>query len=361
MSAATDPQDQASSASRETRLWRDRANGLNPETARKVLSDPILNRLDAVQFGVVLRLHAMTRAGSPLTSRLKVASKLLGLTPKRLAEVLLDLQTLSPGLISEEAGCLVCDALVNRQYVPHSDKRSASAKTRWAAERGLSDSEGDGPVSEATFNSQPSQTSIKPAGAVGFRRLHQVNKAGEQGAGAVQGEDLALAAAPRQGALFFDPQAAALTLEAEQQALAKRAPPCPYKEIVDLFNSICVSLTRVQQPNLWTSSGRRSSLERRWKEHPGLDTWKAYFERIEKSTFLTGRQASPWRADFDWILKPSNMDRILEGVYDNRPGGRQLWNKGAGATAAPQESLESVIDESAPFLAGASTSKGGQQ
>ena len=42
------------------------------------------------------------------------------------------------------------------------------------------------------------------------------------------------------------------------------------------------------------------------------------FERVEKSDFLSGR-AGKWQGcSFDWILKPGNWQKIIEGNYDNR-------------------------------------------
>jgi hypothetical protein len=46
----------------------------------------------------------------------------------------------------------------------------------------------------------------------------------------------------------------------------------------------------------------------------------AFFRRVEASDFLAGRRTD-WRADFDWILEPKHLTKILEGVYDNRNRG----------------------------------------
>lgn len=334
--------------SRESRSWRDRTTGLNPEVARLLLSDTILTRLDAVHFGVVLRLHAMTRAGSPLTSRVRIAAKVLGLPPRRLGDVILELQTLSPGLIREEGGCFVCDALISRQFVAHTEKRSAAAEARWAATRAQNSASGAQDAGPSTDSGQ-----TRP---VGFRCLQQATKAAAAPSQNRAGQPLVEPDAPLQGALFEGPESSGGT---GKDAPSKRAPPCPVDEIVNLYNSICVSLTRVKPSSQWTSSGRLSRVAGRWNSYPSLAEWKKFFERVEKSLFLTGRQNSPWRADFDWILKPANFDRILEGVYDNHPGGggQRLWNRGQTVPAA-QGAMESVIDESAPFLNGGTSSQG---
>ena len=46
-------------------------------------------------------------------------------------------------------------------------------------------------------------------------------------------------------------------------------------------------------------------------------TFEEFFEKIEKSDFLTGRQAK-WCSSFEWIMNTDNIIKILEGNYDNR-------------------------------------------
>ena len=92
----------------------------------------------------------------------------------------------------------------------------------------------------------------------------------------------------------------------------------PYKEIVDLYHQICKSLPRVQTLNDF----RKSLIKARWKEHPELEYWKDYFQRVEASDFLTGRvksyKSSPFVANLEWIMRPRNFANIIEGKYDNR-------------------------------------------
>lgn len=46
--------------------------------------------------------------------------------------------------------------------------------------------------------------------------------------------------------------------------------------------------------------------------------WLAYLARVKASDFLCGRTDTEFQASFDWVLKPSNMLKIMEGNYDNR-------------------------------------------
>lgn len=92
----------------------------------------------------------------------------------------------------------------------------------------------------------------------------------------------------------------------------------PYKEIVDLFNSTCISLPTVQEPDEWKTATRKDRLRKLWKQESDLEAWKHLFERIERSDFLAGRTEKWTGATFDWILKPANLQKIIEGNYDNK-------------------------------------------
>lgn len=49
------------------------------------------------------------------------------------------------------------------------------------------------------------------------------------------------------------------------------------------------------------------------------EAFKTFFETVESSDFLTGRNTNGWLACFDWVFKKSNVVKIAEGTYDNRP------------------------------------------
>jgi hypothetical protein len=58
----------------------------------------------------------------------------------------------------------------------------------------------------------------------------------------------------------------------------------------------------------------------RWKEsdkRQNLEWWQRFFEHINQSDFLTGRNGSWGACCFDWIMKQENFVKILEGNYDN--------------------------------------------
>ena len=88
----------------------------------------------------------------------------------------------------------------------------------------------------------------------------------------------------------------------------------PYQEIVNLYSQTCPSLPSVRA----VSDTRRKLIRGRFHEH-GLDAIGIVFEKAEASDFLTGRREPYWTGcNFDWLLKPTNFIKVLEGTYDNR-------------------------------------------
>ena len=82
--------------------------------------------------------------------------------------------------------------------------------------------------------------------------------------------------------------------------------------VVGLFNNICTSLPRVEK----LTDKRRQAVKNAEKHLSGGE-FEELFRRVEASDFLTGR-SSDWSCGFDWILKPENIQKILEGTYANK-------------------------------------------
>lgn len=85
------------------------------------------------------------------------------------------------------------------------------------------------------------------------------------------------------------------------------------KKVVFLFGNICKSL---QRPTKLTDS-RMRAIKKRRKEIIDFGGWEKFFKEIESSDFLSGRSGE-WKATFDWVLKPSNALKIMEGNYKNQ-------------------------------------------
>lgn len=97
------------------------------------------------------------------------------------------------------------------------------------------------------------------------------------------------------------------------------------KQIVDLFHSICVSYPSVKT----LSEARRKAIKARLKAY-SLDDFKILFEKAEASSFLKGSNARNWSATFDWLIKDSNMAKVIDGNYDDK-GKSQSEKRDSGA------------------------------
>lgn len=110
--------------------------------------------------------------------------------------------------------------------------------------------------------------------------------------------------------------------------------PIPFEKIKQLFNEICVSFPKV----LKIDGQRRKAVAARWKTYKEIEAFEALFIKTEASSFLKGNNDRNWTADFDWITKPTNMTKVLEGKYDDKGGDQNGVNRQhtGGNTATPQ-------------------------
>ncbi|WP_284461597.1 DUF6291 domain-containing protein [Chryseobacterium sp.] len=84
-------------------------------------------------------------------------------------------------------------------------------------------------------------------------------------------------------------------------------------ELVAYFHENCSRLPKVQV----ISKTRKSSINARINDY-GFDKVKEVMNIAGKSNFLAGENRNDWKADFDWILKPTNFVKVLEGNYNNK-------------------------------------------
>jgi uncharacterized protein YdaU (DUF1376 family) len=105
-------------------------------------------------------------------------------------------------------------------------------------------------------------------------------------------------------------------------------PNCDHEKVIALYHQHLPTLRRVE---VWNET-RKGYLRQRWREVAeelakqkdiqvsDILTWfTEFFVHIGTSKFLTGRVNSkdgrPFIADLEWILKPSNFAKIVEGKY----------------------------------------------
>lgn len=115
-----------------------------------------------------------------------------------------------------------------------------------------------------------------------------------------------------------------------------------FEEIVKAFNEMCPNLPSVQK----LTTQRKIALKNRISEH-SLQVLGNVFKAVSESQFLNGTNERSWTADFDWILKPANFIKIIEGRYKNKNYG----NTGNGNSKSDSE-LKAGINNSVDKLFG---------
>ena len=112
----------------------------------------------------------------------------------------------------------------------------------------------------------------------------------------------------------------------------------PSMAIAD-FNRAALELGLSQARNL--SASRRTSITRRLSEIGGRDGWLSVLDHLRQAPFLIGENESGWKATLDWIVKPANLTKIVEGTYANRGGGQSKTER---LRRERRESTERVKD-----------------
>ena len=93
------------------------------------------------------------------------------------------------------------------------------------------------------------------------------------------------------------------------------------KSVVELWNEMFTD-TYARQMEMITPT-RRASIQARIKnDFKNEGAWRGYFEAIQQSDFLMGKVQSkdrrPFKISLEWVCKPSNLAKILEGYYHGR-------------------------------------------
>jgi len=89
-----------------------------------------------------------------------------------------------------------------------------------------------------------------------------------------------------------------------------------YQLIADMYNRLCPSLPPIRS----LSDARKKAIKARMNTYK-LDDFKKVFENAEASSFLKGSNNRNWSANFDWLIKDTNMAKVLDGNYCDRNKG----------------------------------------
>lgn len=68
-----------------------------------------------------------------------------------------------------------------------------------------------------------------------------------------------------------------------------------------------------------TSSTRFKNCRARWESKPDTNHWISVIQRLNKSSFLLGKNDRKWKGDIEFLCRPDSAAKILEGKYDDKP------------------------------------------
>ena len=116
----------------------------------------------------------------------------------------------------------------------------------------------------------------------------------------------------------------------KKETTSKKIDP---QKVIDLYNGICRQLPKAQE----LTKARKTTITARLKVH-GLAKITEVFQIASHSDFLNGNNKENWNASFDWLMKPTNFIKTLEGNYQNKnnaksnPNTEQRINRQTAAT-----------------------------
>jgi hypothetical protein len=294
------------------REWKDRVGSMSKAMVKQLTTDDRLSLLGFDSFGLLMRIHMLTRAGRCLPEDAQSAARLLNTNRRRLDAAMDELKCNVPDLLVLGNSGYTAPTLIGEHARPTPE---LSAKRRDAALSKVGNTKITMKIQGAR---RSRQRRIEPFLGFGFD------------------QDLA------QPALFEESELPGVAAARAKEGI----PDCPFDELASMYNAID-KLPKVRTPQSWTAA-RRDNTRNRWRQHHTLEFWADVFARVGRSDFLTG-VSSKWRADYDWIIKPSNLQKILEGNYENHRGGkRELWGNGSGSSTGTETAMRSRVD--APFM-----------
>jgi hypothetical protein len=92
-----------------------------------------------------------------------------------------------------------------------------------------------------------------------------------------------------------------------------------YNSVVENYHSLCPKLNKVVVIN----DLRKGFMNARVGEF-GMEKVISVLRMAGESEFLNGKNDKAWKADFEWIMRPTNFIKILEGKYNNNGSTKQL-------------------------------------
>lgn len=107
------------------------------------------------------------------------------------------------------------------------------------------------------------------------------------------------------------------------------------------FTAIRVGLPRAKD----LTNDRRKKIAGRLRDGGGLDGWRAALEAIERSPLCRGEKTE-WKASLDWLVSPTNFQKLIEGTYDARTKPPQQNGHRPGFAGRLRDAFDARADRS---------------
>ncbi len=127
-----------------------------------------------------------------------------------------------------------------------------------------------------------------------------------------------------------------IEIEIEKEREREIKEKIDYQKVANLYNDICISFPKITK----LSDARKKSIKARLNTY-SYDDFKTLFEKAQASDFLKGKNNRDWQANFDWLIKDSNLAKVLDGNYDNK--GSKTQNKTLTISEEEQKQNEEIL------------------
>jgi uncharacterized protein YdaU (DUF1376 family) len=126
----------------------------------------------------------------------------------------------------------------------------------------------------------------------------------------------------------------------------------PSDDCLAHFNAVAARVGWPQVQKI--TPARRAALSQRIADVGSEDAWREAIDRAARSPHLTGQNNRGWAADFDWLNKPANFTKLMEGNYDPRTANPQPKQPANGRSDRADPAIEQIAR-----LTGLSEASGG--
>lgn len=94
-----------------------------------------------------------------------------------------------------------------------------------------------------------------------------------------------------------------------------------FQKLLNFYNTTCKSLPSITA----ITPKRKQAINARVREH-GQEAVYEMLKKAGRSCFLSGQNKNGWVASFDWIFRPNNFVKVLEGNYEDKDPDKQTTN-----------------------------------